>query len=218
MQAVSTPNLYCLSLFSRAPGTNNDRSVVQLDPFFHKILNGFNFCRQSFLISDESFDRYYFLADAIYPRWSIFATPIPVPTTSAEKRYTERQESSRKDVERFFGVLKQRFKIIRTGNRIEFRDKDLVTEIVTACVILHNMICRSCLTEAPPSSVKKPDDDEIRGLDLLLEFEDPIPDSSDEAAIKDFIGALVQYSLNVASESEHTRLKSALVKVFSTRF
>ena len=48
------------------------------------------------------------------------------------------QESARKDVERAFGVLQQRFAIIRGPSRM-FKVKDL-TNIMKTCVILYNMI------------------------------------------------------------------------------
>lgn len=48
------------------------------------------------------------------------------------------QEAARKDVERAFGVLQQRFAIIRGPSRM-FKVKEL-TNMMKACVILHNMI------------------------------------------------------------------------------
>ncbi len=87
--------------------------------------------------SGDAFSRKYYLADGIYPPWSIFATPF---SSTGEQRYTKRHESCRKDVERLFGVVKQRFKIMRTGNRINYSDKSTLCDIVRSCFIIHNVI------------------------------------------------------------------------------
>ena len=48
------------------------------------------------------------------------------------------QEAARKDIERAFGVLQSRFAIVRGPAR--FWDKKTLKNIMTCCVILHNMI------------------------------------------------------------------------------
>lgn len=56
--------------------------------------------------------------------------------------FTKHHESRRKDIERTIGVLQGRFKIIRSGNRIEFqkfRDTEL---IIRFCIFLHNIIVK----------------------------------------------------------------------------
>ena len=48
------------------------------------------------------------------------------------------QEAARKDIERAFGVLQSRFAIVR--GPAHFWDKKTLKNIMTCCVILHNMI------------------------------------------------------------------------------
>ena len=48
------------------------------------------------------------------------------------------QEAARKDIERAFGVLQSRFAIVR--GPACFWDKRTLKNIMTCCVILHNMI------------------------------------------------------------------------------
>lgn len=49
-----------------------------------------------------------------------------------------KQESCRKDVERAFRVLQSRFAIVASPAR--FWEKDDLHDIMTACIIMHNMI------------------------------------------------------------------------------
>jgi len=49
-----------------------------------------------------------------------------------------KQEACRKDVERAFGVLQSRFAIIKGPAR--FWNKHVLHDIMSACIIMHNMI------------------------------------------------------------------------------
>jgi hypothetical protein len=50
------------------------------------------------------------------------------------------QESCRKDIERAFGVLQARWAVLR-GPAYGW-DRNRLTEIITACIIMHNMIVK----------------------------------------------------------------------------
>uniref|UniRef100_A0A0D3AD44 Uncharacterized protein n=1 Tax=Brassica oleracea var. oleracea TaxID=109376 RepID=A0A0D3AD44_BRAOL len=52
--------------------------------------------------------------------------------------WKEHQEAARKDVERAFGVLQARFAIVR--NPALLWEKEKISNIIRACIILHNMI------------------------------------------------------------------------------
>jgi hypothetical protein len=60
-----------------------------------------------------------------------------VPFTRKDDVFTTAQESSRKDIERAFGVLQARFAIVRGLAR--FWDNKTLVNIMKCCVILHNM-------------------------------------------------------------------------------
>ena len=216
MQCIATPSLYCTHCFVGSSGANNDLTTLRLDRFIHKILSG-TVGLLDFVIGGETFKRRYYLADGIYPTWSIFAIPLPTPLSLGEKRYTRRQESSRKDVERLFGVIKQRFKIIRSGNRVEYRDKEFLCQIVRACFILHNMI----VTESQGNPQRVPgvedstqptaDADSSADADLVLEFGtvDPDCDLGDKSHV---IAQMVTNSMAVIDADEHFRLRAALIR------
>ncbi|XP_020266405.1 uncharacterized protein LOC109841893 [Asparagus officinalis] len=75
--------------------------------------------RVNFTVNGRQYNIAYYLADGIYPKWSVF-------------------ESCRKDVERAFGVLQARFAIVRQPARTW--DLEVLGKIMRACIILHNMI------------------------------------------------------------------------------
>jgi hypothetical protein len=101
-----------------------------MDPMIHSLLNG-DFGRMSYSVAGEDFSILYFLVDGIYPHWASFIGPISSPTSTAEAKFSKAQEAARKDVERLFGVVKGRFKIIRSGNRVEYWSKSFVVDVIT---------------------------------------------------------------------------------------
>ena len=55
-----------------------------------------------------------------------------------KKNFAMKQEACRKDVERAFGVLQSRFAIVAGPARL-WR-KEILHDIMTSCIIMHNMI------------------------------------------------------------------------------
>ncbi|XP_062181166.1 uncharacterized protein LOC133885460 [Phragmites australis] len=80
----------------------------------------------------------YYLADGIYPEWATFVKPISSPVGRKRQHFVVQQAALRKDVERAFGVLQSRFPIVRGATRIW--DQKTLHNIMTACIIMHNMI------------------------------------------------------------------------------
>ncbi|CAN1121157.1 hypothetical protein LINPERPRIM_LOCUS2012 [Linum perenne] len=80
----------------------------------------------------------YYLTDGIYPNWATFVKSVPLPQGPKHKLFAKKQEAARKDVERAFGVLQARFSIINGRSRMWC--KDIIGEIMRACIIMHNMI------------------------------------------------------------------------------
>jgi hypothetical protein len=80
----------------------------------------------------------YYLADGIYPNWSTFVKTIKAPVSLKVKHFATAQEAQRKDVECAFGVLHARFQIVHQPARLW--DETTLQDIMTACIIMHNMI------------------------------------------------------------------------------
>ncbi|XP_020262406.1 uncharacterized protein LOC109838366 [Asparagus officinalis] len=91
----------------------------------------------NYSILGKNYDTGYCLADWIYHKWSTLVQTIPQPQGPKKQLFATMQEGYRKDVERDFGVLQSRFAIIKRPSRSW--DKRGLHDIMTACIILHNM-------------------------------------------------------------------------------
>ena len=91
-----------------------------------------------FEANDRTYHYDYYLADGIYPKWATFVKPIISPKGKKELQFHNAQAAARKDVERAFGTLQTQFIIVRGPAR--FWDLKNLWYIMTACVIVHNMI------------------------------------------------------------------------------
>ncbi|XP_062225028.1 uncharacterized protein LOC133923789 [Phragmites australis] len=80
----------------------------------------------------------YYLADGIYSEWATFVKPIQSPVGRKRQHFVLQQVATRKDVEHAFGVLQSRFPIVRGATRLW--DEETLSNIMTACIIMHNMI------------------------------------------------------------------------------
>ncbi|XP_076953169.1 uncharacterized protein LOC143627171 [Bidens hawaiensis] len=96
-----------------------------------------HFCR-AFFANGEHFKYGYYLVDGIYNEWRILVQAYASPVSDKRKYFTKKQESTRKDIERAFGVLKKRWAML--ANPIRFWTREKITEVFITCIILHNMI------------------------------------------------------------------------------
>jgi hypothetical protein len=94
----------------------------------------------NYTINGHDYTIGYYFVDGIYPDWETFVKTMRLPDRIAEIEieFAKAQEAARKDIERSFGVFQARFAIVRDPRR--FWDKETFNDIITTCVILHNMI------------------------------------------------------------------------------
>jgi hypothetical protein len=92
----------------------------------------------NYTLNRHNYDMGYYLFDGIYPNWATFVKTIKAPTSLKVTHFTTAQEAKQKDVERAFGVLQARFQIVRQPAQLW--DEVVLRHIMTACIILHNMI------------------------------------------------------------------------------
>jgi hypothetical protein len=92
----------------------------------------------NYTINGNAYNFSYYLADGIYPNWPTFVKAIRHPYEQKKVYFTQMQASCRKDIERAFGVLQARWAVLR-GPTYGW-DRNRLTQIITACIIMHNMI------------------------------------------------------------------------------
>ena len=68
----------------------------------------------NFSVNGREYNLAYYLTDGVYPKWATFIQYIPIPQGPKVVLFFQRQEASRKDVERAFRVLQARFAIVKT--------------------------------------------------------------------------------------------------------
>jgi hypothetical protein len=94
--------------------------------------------RVQFVVNGNQYNTGYYLADGIYPEWATIMKTLPNPQNDKDRCFSARQESARKVVECAFGIMQSQFNIVRRPTRIWKRQD--VMNIMTSCIILHNMI------------------------------------------------------------------------------
>ncbi|XP_062188941.1 uncharacterized protein LOC133892271 [Phragmites australis] len=137
LEAVASHDLWIWHAFFGLPGSHNDINVLHRSHLFAKLAEG-HAPKVNYTINSHNYTMGYYLADGIYPQWATFVKPIPSPQGNKRKYFTKVQAAMRKEVERAFGVLQARFAIVRGPAR--FWDQDTLGQIMTACIIMHNMI------------------------------------------------------------------------------
>lgn len=85
----------------------------------------------------------YLLGDLAYPLrpWLMppFSCKLGHVLPPPERHYNKLQAGTRICVERAFGILKARWRLL--GGRVRQHDKHDVAKVVTACTVLHNICC-----------------------------------------------------------------------------
>ncbi|XP_020245144.1 uncharacterized protein LOC109823270 [Asparagus officinalis] len=117
--------------------SNNDINVLQASNLFDNLTQGIT-PPAHYTIQGKNYDVSYYLADGIYPKWPTLVQTISKSEDKKKQYFAMMQEACRKDVERAFGVLQSRFVIINGPAR--FWDKRTLHDIMTTCIIMHNMI------------------------------------------------------------------------------
>lgn len=136
-EPVADSKLYCWHWFAEMCGTNNDITAVDNRPLLIDTQTGVRsiLLPEGFVLNGATRNEpLYHLADEIYPEWSKFVKLLWVRVTDRERYLTEREMSVCKDVERLFGVLQGRIKILRHES-FEWSDSILIL-ISQVCVIL----------------------------------------------------------------------------------
>jgi len=138
VEAVCDGDLWILHLFVGAPGSLNDINVMQQSPLYLDVTGGRRPPRNHpFNINGTTRTLPYYLVDGIYPRYDVFVSAHPQPTTDQQKVFNGLQEAVHKDFECVFVLLQKRFHVALHPGR--YRSvKQLILTYKAVC-ILQNM-------------------------------------------------------------------------------
>ncbi|XP_074336914.1 uncharacterized protein LOC141674089 [Apium graveolens] len=147
-----------------------------------------------YIIQGKEYDTGYYLANGIYPKWSSLVQTVHDPHGPKKQLFVMKQEACRKDVERAFGVLKSFFAIIAGPTR--FWSKSVIKDVMTAYIILHNMIV---------------EDERDLSAPIQEQFEVPNPEVErdqidDDARFQQFLGRYRK----IKNKEAHIALRDAL--------
>ena len=147
LEAISDYHMWFWHCSYGFAGTLNDKNILNLSPFLERLLDGSFASLEKeagvvpfYLDETDPFHLLFILVDGIYPRYSRFVRGIKAPITSQQQKFTAWQEAARKDIERAFGVLKERWQFLQRP--IHLHSLEDIGKRVTCCLILHN-ICIS---------------------------------------------------------------------------
>jgi hypothetical protein len=125
------------------PGARNDKKIVLYDEYVMGLKDKTNLADFKFELRTRDGgtvqrEGAWLIVDGGYHLWRCLQPPIKCAWREEEIFYSCRLESVRKNVECFFGVLKQRFSIVKYPFR--YHDKQKCDNVFFVCCILHNML------------------------------------------------------------------------------
>jgi hypothetical protein len=124
-------------LFLAMPGHHNHIIVLQRSPFFARLTEG-KAPPCYYTVNGHECNMGYYLVDDIYPPWATFDNTISNIVGQKKSHFSQRQEAARKDAESAFGFLQTRFVVVRGTTKQWY--VETLWEVMTYCVIMHNMI------------------------------------------------------------------------------
>ncbi|GKB95483.1 ribonuclease H-like domain-containing protein, partial [Tanacetum coccineum] len=139
LEAIASNDLWIWHAFFGVAEMNNDVNVLSQSPLFNDLKAG-KASDVQFVANNVAYKRGYYLTDEIYPQWFVLIKSIKNSVENDHTRilYKTKHEAARKDVERAFGVLKKKWKLIKHPARGMTRRR--LSDVIYTCIILHNMI------------------------------------------------------------------------------
>jgi hypothetical protein len=126
------------------PGSTNDMTMVKADTFVSRVRdpNGVyaSFVYDMLYADGSSYKTKgcWHLCEGGYHQWRTTICGLKDGLSDAEKRFSKRAESVRKDIECVFGRLKMRFGVLRLPMLAQ--SADLIDDQFRTCCVLHNML------------------------------------------------------------------------------
>ena len=139
LEAVASYDLWIWHAFFGVACANNDLTVLYNSPLFDDLIDDVADV-VPFEVFGRKFKHGYYLADGIYPEWASFVKSFTIASNPKNAAWKVKQESARKDIERAFGVLHGRWRVIAQPAHAFTVAK--LRRIMYSCIIMHNMILK----------------------------------------------------------------------------
>jgi hypothetical protein len=110
--------------------------VLHRSPVFNNLARG-SAPEVHYTVNGNDYNMGYYLADRIYPFWTILISGYSSPQTNKQRHFTKEQSMYRKDVECVFSIMQAKYAIMKGPARL-WSQEDL-KYIVDCVIILHNM-------------------------------------------------------------------------------
>ncbi|XP_026443185.1 uncharacterized protein LOC113342789 [Papaver somniferum] len=137
LEAVASYNLWFWYACFGMPGSNNDLNVLAHSPIFDNMLKDVA-PPCNYVINGHQYHMGYFLADGIYPKLTKILQDFSQMEIPEYVGFNKYQMAKIKDVERAFGVLRGKFRIV--GSPCKYWQQSDLNLIMKFCFIFHNMI------------------------------------------------------------------------------
>ena len=204
-------------------GSWNDKTLVLFDTFIKGIKRGDILQDNIFELLETrdgevvsvKYQGVWIVVDNGYHHWAITVPPFTNTNFRDEIRWSEWIESMRKDVECTFGILKGRWRILKTGVRLHSTES--VDMIWATCCALHNMLLEVDGLDIPWDGVKVPTSEwdgelgDLESEDVPLAMRRILSPSEIRAYNSSLVGASVLRKegeeLGVGSEEEEAALE-----------
>jgi hypothetical protein len=112
LEVVADYDLWIWHILFDMEGSHNVINVLQRSPVFVILTKGHS-PSINYVINGHTYTKRYYIADNIFPKWSVTMKTISELYLENKVWSAKCQESCKKDVEQAFGVLWQRFGIVR---------------------------------------------------------------------------------------------------------
>lgn len=123
-------------------GRFNDKTKVRYDEYVRRLREGrYEGFTYKVYAADGSQVRCvtpYLICDNGYHRWKNLMPPYKTTSNVSLAVWSKHLESTRKDVERTFGCVKKRFRIVKVP--LLFQDAKFINDIFVTCLVLHNKL------------------------------------------------------------------------------
>ena len=141
-ETVVTHRKKIISISKGEYGSFNDKTICRMDTFVNDVMRGDLYSDIQTVYNTDgtrlAVKGVHLICDNGYHKIPSMICPMSFRTDMKDVFWSEWIESVRKDVECTFGILKQRFRILK--NPFQYHDLDTMEDVFVVCGMIHNIL------------------------------------------------------------------------------